>query len=412
MPPPLTSAAQPMYKFCMIGTIRTKQKCPVCQGKFTGSPLQCLSCRTTPTKYYLDFHFQGQRIRVFCDNHGFALDSWPRADRLLNSIRLEMDEKTFDPRDYAPKEIKSLRFSAYIQTWITRRTKEIDKAQLSRSYLQSIKVYSNQYLIPFFQKKNIRDLHEGMIEDFQAQLPDKLSPKTVANILGILHKLMADAFRRHDITRMPAFPRVKISEPKTKWITEEEQTLILEQITNPIRQAFFLFLMKQGCRPGEARALRWEHLDLQKQVVCICAAMDQEVYRESTKEGDIRYLPLHEEVIEALKKLPRSISGFVFTHQGNPIHRQVIRKTWNAAAEKAGIDITCYQGTKHSLGGQAVNDGVDLVILKKMFGHKDIRSTERYAKLQTESLRQVWDRHQATVTKLSPRAVNSKKDKE
>jgi integrase len=136
--------------------------------------------------------------------------------------------------------------------------------------------------------------------------------------------------------------------------------------------------MKQGCRSGEARALRWENVDFKAGVVVICAAMDTEVYRPRTKEGDIRYLPLHPEVADALKKLPRQLSGFVFTYRGKPLHRKVVWETWAKAAKRAGVDINCYQGTKHSLGSQAVNSGVDLEILRRFFGHKDIRSTQRY----------------------------------
>ena len=62
--------------------------------------------------------------------------------------------------------------------------------------------------------------------------------------------------------------------------------------------------MLQGCRPGEARALRWENVDFNKEiptpdgqiikgVITIRAAMDQEVYEERTKERDVRVLPMH-----------------------------------------------------------------------------------------------------------------------
>ena len=45
-------------------------------------------------------------------------------------------------------------------------------------------------------------------------------------------------------------------------LMEEAQELVLAQMQDPIRRTFYLFLMKQGCRPGEARALRWGNLDL------------------------------------------------------------------------------------------------------------------------------------------------------
>lgn len=88
-----------------------------------------------------------------------------------------------------------------------------------------------------------------------AQLPAHLSAKTVSNILGVLHRLLAEAFDRKDILAMPGFPKVAKQEPNTKWITSDEQETILAHCREPYR-TLFLFCMKQGCRVGEARALK------------------------------------------------------------------------------------------------------------------------------------------------------------
>lgn len=98
--------------------------------------------------------------------------------------------------------------------------------------------------------------------------------------------------------------KVQVPEPETKWVWEDEQLRILEEIRTPIYKACIRFLMLQGCRPGEARALRWENVDFDKEipipdgqiikgVITIRAAMDQEVYEERTKERDVRVLPMH-----------------------------------------------------------------------------------------------------------------------
>jgi len=52
-----------------------------------------------------------------------------------------------------------------------------------------------------------------------------------------------------------------VPEAKIKWITEAQQAEILSHVREPMLRAFYLLLMRQGCRPGEARALRWEKFD-------------------------------------------------------------------------------------------------------------------------------------------------------
>jgi len=232
--------------------------------------------------------------------------------------------------------------------------------------------------------------------------------------LGILHKLFKDAFRRKDILVLPEFPKVEKGDPVTRWISEEEQRLVLAQMDDPVRRAFYLFLMKQGCRPGEARALKWENLDLKNGYVTIAASFNINEFKPYTKERDVRYLPLHPEVWKVLLSLPRQLSGWVFTLNGKPLTQWTASDYWRRAARKAKIRVCCYQGTRHSLASQAINRGVSERKIGDMLGHKTLTSTRRYAKLHADSLKEVWgeELHQqenGRVPKPSPRSRDRKK---
>lgn len=374
----------------MAGHIRSKEKCPRCGGKFAGQPLACPCCKTAPTRFYLDFPWQGQKLKIYSGPDGHPLDSWARAQRLLEAMRSQVDRGLFDPRDYAAKELRSLRCDNYFRAWLARREEEGARGRLSRSYLKDLRGYVKNYWIPYFQSQGIRDLREGDLEDFLAQLPGHLSAKTLHNLLGALHKLLADAYRRRDILRLPDVPRVQVGEPVTRWLTREQQDRVIRHVQEPYR-TFYLFLMRQGCRPGEGRALRWEDVDLREGVVVIRAAFDQHVYRPYTKERDVRYLPLHPDVAAALRRLPRALTGYVFVNRrGAPLSARRVYEHWRRAAEKAQVRATCYQGTRHSLASQAINMGVSERLVGEMLGHKTSASTRRYAKTRTEALRLVW----------------------
>jgi integrase len=395
----LTSCQPPDYILCMVGKIRTKEKCPRCLQKFEGEPLKCPKCKIPPSRYYIDLYWKKQ-IKLYRDQDGYLLTSWEQASRFLAHIRYEIDRSqksagkfVFDPKNYVRQDLKALQFENYILAWLIRREREVGREQLSRGYLRSTKSYISNHMTPFFRDSNIREINEGMVEDFRDQLPMHLRSKTVANILGVLRKILQDAHRRRDIERLPYFPRVEIGDPDIKWLEEEDQLRILENIADPVRRAFFIFSFHQVTRPGEARALRWERVDFKRNRVVIAAAMDEETYREHTKERDIRELPMHEEVRAALEALPsRALSGFVFTFRGKPFNHKLIYKTWRRAAEQAGIDINCYQGTRHSGASQAINAGVDHKIIQGFLGHKDPRSTAKYAHLRTETLKGFWKR--------------------
>jgi len=399
----LTPQMVPNNNLCMIGTVRTKETCPKCRGKFKGQPLHCASCLTIPRRYFVHFHWKGEPIKLYTGKDGHPLDSWERAYRLLTAMRNEVDLGKFDPKDYAPQEINNLRFETYVLAWIERRSREQERRHISKSYLKGIREYARNYFVPFFQKISVRDIREAHIEDFRDHLPPHLSGKTVYNILGVLHKLFQDAFRRRDILLMPDFPHIQVGESVIKWITEEEQDRILARVKEPVYRAYFMFLMRQGCRPAEARALKWEGVKLRENRVIIQAAIDMNEYRPFTKERDVRYLPLHPDVKGLLEKLPRSLTGFVFVNRtGRPLSATRVRTHWQKAAKAVGIHIGCYQGTKHSLGTQAINRGVSERLLAEFFGHRDLRSTRRYTKVMTEALKGVWDSSPKIVPIPSP----------
>lgn len=378
----------------MRGSIRTEEVCR-CGGKFQESSkgLRCPECRGAPERVFIDFSWKGERLRIFTDKEGHPFTSYEAASRFLTVMRAKEDDHTFDLREYVKVEVKGLQFENYAATWLSRREKEVERGHLSREYLRTTRVYVNRYLIPFFGKRSLRDLQEGSIEDFRDQLPVHLKGKTVYNIMGILQKMLADAHRRRDINRMPALPTIPVPDPETKWIGKNDQERILAEIQDPLRRAFFLFLMETGCRPGEARALKWDRVQLQIGKVVIAAGMDQGIYKDHTKERDVRIIPLAPTLQQALLALPKGTPGsFVFTFKGKPFTYKLIWRTWRKAAQAAGVDVCMYQGTRHSIASQAINCGIPLEVIGGMLGHKSRASTTRYAHMNDETLKMMLNR--------------------
>lgn len=398
----LTSLHPSDYNLCMVGTIRTKEKCP-CGGKFIEGRkgLVCPECKRIPRKYFLDIpQLQGNR-KLYRDSTGHVFDSYARADQELSTIRAEIRKGTFDIRNYVQSEIKGLLLENYAQAWLGRQELRARQGRISQGYLKELRNVVNRHLVPFLGRKNIREIRTGTVEDFMNQLPDTLKLKTIDNIMGIFKKMMMDAKDREDITIMPKFPKIEVGDPETKWLVEEDQALVMEQITHPVYRAFYTFLMWEGCRPGEARALKWDWIDLDQERVVITAGMDLETFRPRTKEKDFRSLPLHPEAKGALEDLlanqPRSIDGYVFTINGKPLTKRMATSAWARAAKQAGVKVTCYQGTRHSFASQAINAGVDKALIGKFLGHRTSASTDRYAHLLTETLKGAWKRCPRTV---------------
>jgi len=376
----------------MAGHIRTHQHCPRCGGNFAKDSLLCPPCQTRPSRYFIDLWWQAGRLKIYTDPQGYPLDSYARTEQLLSTIRHQMGKGTFDPADFVARELQSLRFDHYAAAWLDRRQREVGRpAGISRAYFKELARYVGSYFIPCFARLSIRDLRKGHLLDFQAWLPAHLAPKTVRNIFGALHCLLAEAADRKDLLVLPGFPRIPKGEAETRWLTAEEQAQVLGHCREPYR-SLFLFCMRQGCRIGEARALKWDRVDLKNRLVVIAAGLDLGVWKPYTKERDVRHLPLHDRVRQALLALPRSLSGFVFVNrEGRPLSDTRVRSAWNRAAALAGISINCYQGTRHSFATQRLISGHSERKIMEVTGHKTSAAFRRYGKLVTEALRAVID---------------------
>jgi integrase len=138
--------------------------------------------------------------------------------------------------------------------------------------------------------------------------------------------------------------------------------------------------------------------------VVVCDAMDEEHFKDRTKEGDHRLIPLYPETIKALKAIPQEEpEDFVFTFRGKPFSHKLIDKTWRRATQAAGTKIRLYHGSRHSAASQAVSAGADLKVVQAVLGHNCIASTQRYAYWHPSALLKFWDlqedRHK-TVTEV------------
>ena len=70
-----------------------------------------------------------------------------------------------------------------------------------------------------------------------------------------------------------------------------------------------------------------------------------------------------------------------------------MRRTWAAACKQAGVTgVSLYEGTKHSTATHLKALGADDRLLAQLMGHRDTRSVEKYAKLDSSAIRAGLDR--------------------
>lgn len=395
----------------MKGAIRTKERCPKCSRAFQGNPLTCPACLTKPNRYYVDIYEQGYgKLKIYSDRQGHPLDSSERAARVLESIRYELDQHTFDPAKYVAADLKDFKFENRIDAWYQSKKKEVEKTNLANSYVRILNCYIGNYYLPYFKGLDVRDIRAYHIQQFYEQLPNK-SLKYIKNIMDALENFFKTLNRYEYISNKPAFPVITVDRIAPKWVEYDTQEKLLMALPAEDRDIYF-FLSYQGIRPGEARALKVKDIDFAKRIITVSRTYSDRVIRERVKSKVVKPRMINPVLTSILldackNKLP---DAFVFINPRTkgPYSENVIRRIWDDTRKKIGIDITLYQATRHSLASIAACNGAPLMAIKDVLGHTDIRTTMKYAHTDIESQKVVFQKKMEIVI-LSHKAESSNK---
>ncbi|MEO5367472.1 MAG: tyrosine-type recombinase/integrase [Magnetococcus sp. WYHC-3] len=313
------------------------------------------------------------------------------ARRIAEAINADIEEKGkhFDPRQWFRTGDFEFQFSVYAEKWISKKLMGYapDTRRNNQRY--------TQWAIDFFKEMDIRQIRKAHVEDYLATLPLRgkrpLSAKTCKNALDLLHVLFNDAYQNELLLRVPGWPKIQVPEPEIKWIDAEWQDRIIAEIPERDRP-IFIFIRTYGCRPGEARALQWDCVDFEKEVITIrrtfsgCGTNHLEDY---TKTKRNRFLPFSDEIREIFRRT-RGIGGFVFRNKSGRPYTSDISRIWNEAQNTVKAPrITLYQGTRHSFGTQRASEGHSLKIIGDILGHTRPQMTQRYAAANLEGMKRL-----------------------
>jgi|SRR5271157_6056193 len=342
-------------------------------------------------------------IRIFCDKAHRSFYSKQHAGWTLSQIHGEIEIGTFDADFYAKTRKSVQSFAVYAEQWLQRCERKVTLGKLSKVHFRHLRHCVRNLFTPFFGELNMLEIKGRHINVFWLSL--EKAPKTIFNIMSALHRLFTDAHRDEIIQKIPNFPpelkQSDLPEPDWRWASEEIQEKIFEHLA-PEDLYFILFQACHGTRTGETRALQHHDLDLANDTVTIRRAFSERDLQEHTKTKKNRTLPLDPLWKEIYLSRPRAIDpyGFIFTREGKPYSTKWMWRRWCEACDKAGVPgLTLYAGTRHSLASQAANRGVSIYMIAKFLGHNDIKTSQRYAHLDTNPMRQVQRR--GSVTGLS-----------
>lgn len=252
----------------------------------------------------------------------------------------------------------------------------------------------------FMEEKGIHEVSQVSAEDLKDYVShlEELNFKAatvsrnIASIKGFYQYMYKEKIVNEDISGVLKAPKIEKKIPEI--LSMEEVIRLLEQPSGnspkEIRdKAMFELLYATGIRVTELITLKLSDLNLQMGFI-IC--------RDSNKE---RMIPFGAESRKALIRYIEQARGsmidnpsseYLFANcSGQPMSRQGFWKLIKFYTKKAGItsDITPHT-LRHSFAAHLVENGADLKSVQEMLGHSDISTTQVYANMNHNRIREVY----------------------
>jgi len=195
------------------------------------------------------------------------------------------------------------------------------------------------------------------------------SPSTIASAIKIVKRCFAWAVSVELCSRNPAAAIPKPADARRRALTAAEFRRAVRASAGEFRRVLY-FLVWTGCRPGELRSLKWQHVMWEHQVAILTE------HKTAAATGQPRVIALPDECVRMLRWIERhrNCSPFVFyTERMQPwtmanLSRTFERLRWSASLPR---DAVMY-GARHFYGTEAI-DRADYIV--------DTSSEQRYAKI-------------------------------
>jgi integrase len=154
-------------------------------------------------------------------------------------------------------------------------------------------------------------------------------------------------------------------------------------------------ILLTGCRPGEAMLATWEQFDSQPGYWIKPAA--------TTKQRREHRLPLSAPALQLLADIRATrgdvdLGEFVFPGQRSGQPLQQLRTCWDEVCKHAGLTATRIYDLRHTFAATGAGGGLSLPLIGRLLGHTQARTTQRYAHLADDPLREAADKIATVIT--------------
>ena len=168
-----------------------------------------------------------------------------------------------------------------------------------------------------------------------------------------------------------------------RWAEGEEFSRlweVLNKYRGYVSANALIFALLTGSRKGEVYKATWEQFNLEQGVWI--------KPHQNTKQKKAEYIPLSQEALALLLEIKETSQGpYVFPGRQPDQPITDVKKFWATILKEAQIENLHIHDLRHTYASHLVSSGLSLSIVGKLLGHTQAATTQRYAHLADQALR-------------------------
>jgi integrase len=190
-----------------------------------------------------------------------------------------------------------------------------------------------------------------------------------------------EKFKEHKLERF--LSETELARLAETLVEAEQARIELPSVIAAIRLLLFT-----GARLSEILTVRWEHVNFEEHCLRL----------PDSKTG-AKTIYLSPPALEVLNGLQRQDGNpYVIIGAKPGAHLINLRKPWHRIRTKAGLDNVRIHDLRHSFASMAVAGGLSLPVIGALLGHTQAATTQRYAHLAADPLKQAANLTGARIT--------------
>ena len=272
---------------------------------------------------------------------------------------------------------------------------ELSKHKRSETTQKEYISKTKRLIAPYFDKFNMADIRPIDIEKWQNELLGKYSTVTVRRAKTLLNFALNKAVLNDIIPKNPcaAVDSFRVTIAKKEPYTIEEMGKILRAA----KGWFGIFLhiaFTTGLRTGELIALKWEDIDLERNIIFVRRAIVKgEITTGGATKNHDRVVVIPEYLAEMLKGYDSKSEWLFPTRKGEPFKEggSLTRMYFKPLLERIGVKYKTLYATRHTFVSLLRNSGVNKDLVAELAGHSSQISDKHYykAEITPEKIRSI-----------------------